>query len=176
MNFFRRKELRVILWSFGSEGKTSLLYKGFKGMNNLQLLPTITFNIENIIFNGANICFWDVGGVDKIKELRRRSFLPLDDVVIYLVDSSIPIIGDDYNNFKYNFEELKKCIEIIEDKPLLIAIIKIDIRKISTLDIINAYQLENLFQRKQKVGIIECSSITSEGIKEIEYWLSRIKK
>ena len=175
MKFFRKKELRVILWSFGCEGKTSLLYKGLKGMNDIQLIPTITFNIENIVFNGLNISFWDVGGADKIKEIRRRSFLPLGDVIIYLIDSSQPLIEDNYSDFKYNFEELKKCIEIIEDKPLLIAITKIDIRKVSTLDIINAYKLENLFQRKQKFGIIECSAVTSEGIKEIQYWLSSIK-
>ena len=175
MNFFKKKELRVILWSFGHEGKTSLLYKGLKGMKDIYFIPTITFNIESIIFNGQNIIFWDVGGGDKIKEIRSRMFLPLGDAIIYLIDSSEPIIEDNYSDFKYNFEELKKCIEIIEDKPLLIAITKIDIRKVSTLDIINAYQLENLFQRKQKLGIIECSAVTSEGIKEIEYWLSSIK-
>ena len=38
------------------------------------------------------------------------------------------------------------------------------------------YQLYNLFKRKQKFGIIECSSFTLEGIKEIKYWLSSIVK
>ena len=176
MNFFRKKELRVILWSFGCEGKTSLLYKGLKGMKDIQLIRTITFNIESIIFNGQNLSFWDVGGGDKIKEIRRKMFLPLGDAIIYFIDSSKPIIEENYSDFKYNYEELKKCIEIIGDKPLLIAITKIDIRKVSTLDIINIYKLENLFQRKKKFGLIECSSVTLEGIKEIEYWLGSIKE
>ena len=44
------------------------------------------------------------------------------------------------------------------------------------MDLINAYQLQNLFKRKKKFGIIECSSFTSEGIKEIEYWLYDLAK
>ena len=172
MNFFKKKELKVILWSYGPEGKTSLLYKGFKGMKDMKFIPTIGFNVEAIMFNAVNITFWDIGGACKIKELRGHYF-PSSDAIIFLIDSS-ESIGEDY--YKDNLEELKKCIQIIEDKPLLIAITKIDIRKVRTLDIINAYQLYNLFQRKQKFGIIECSSVTSEGIKEIEYWLSNIAK
>ena len=172
MNLFKKKALSAILWSYGPEGKTSLLYKGFKGMKDMKFFPTIGFNVENIIFNGVSITFWDIGGAYKIKEFRGH-YLPSRDAIIFLIDSSESIGEDDY---KYNLEELKKCIKIIEDKPLLIAITKIDIRKVSTLDIINAYELNNLFQRKQKFGIIECSSVTSDGIKEIEYWLSSIAK
>ena len=172
MNFLKKKELKVILWSYGSEGKTSLLYKGFKGMKDIQLIPTIGFNFENILFNGVTINFLDVGGAYKIKELRGHYF-PRRDAIIFLIDSSLPFEEDYY---KYNFEELKKCVKILEDKPLLIAITKIDIRKVSTLDIIKAYELDHLFQRKKKFGIIECSCVTSEGIKEIEYWLTSIAK
>ncbi len=173
MNLFKKKELKVTLWSFGCEGKTSLLYKGFKNMKDFQLFQTVGANIENIVFNGVNICFWDIGGACKIKELRGH-YLPASDAIVYLIDSSEPLVEGNYL-FKLNFEELKKCISIIEDKPLLIAITKIDIRKSSTQDIIKAYQLENLFKRKQKFGIIECSSETSKGIKEIEYWLTSIE-
>ena len=174
MNLFKKKEIKVILWSYGCEGKTSLLYKGFKDMKDIQLFQTVGFNFENIVFNGVSINFWDIGGACKIKELRGNYF-PTSDAIVYLIDSSEALVEDNYL-FKSNFEELKTCISIIEDKPLLIAITKIDIRKSSTLDIINAYQLENLFKRKQKFGIIECSSVTSKGIKEIEYWLTSIEK
>ena len=174
MNFLKKKMLTVILWSYGCEGKTSLLYKGFKDMKDFQIFQTVGANIENIVFNGVNICFWDIGGACKIKELRGH-YLHIGDAIVYLIDSSEPLVEDNYL-FKSNFEELKRCISIIEDKPLLIAITKIDIRKSSTLDIINAYQLENLFKRKQKFGIIECSSVSLEGVKEIEYWLTSIVK
>jgi len=39
-------------------------------------------------------------------------------------------------------------MKMIEDKLLLITITKIDIRKTSTLDIINFFQLQNLFKKK----------------------------
>ena len=101
--------------------------------------------------------------------------LPYNDAIIFLIDSSESLENDNFGlHYKDNFEELQKCINIIEDIPLLIAITKIDKRNSSTLDIINAYQLQNLFQRKKKFGIIECSSFTSQGIKEILFWLSSI--
>ena len=175
MNYFKKKELRVVLWSFGAEGKTTLLYQGLKKVNdNRAPIPTIGFNVETITFNGIYITFWDIGGAYRIKELRAHYF-PSNDAIIYLIDSSELLDANDTNSpYKYNFEEFKKCIEIIDDIPLLIAITKIDIRKTSTSDIINYFQLQNLFKRKKKFGIIECSSFTSQGIKEILYWVSSI--
>ena len=137
-------------------------------------MHTVGFNAETITFNDINIDFRDIGGACKIKELR-HIYLSLADAIIFLIDSSEQVIASDFD-FQDNFQELQKCINIIEDKPLLIAITKIDIRKTSTLYIINAYQLYILFKKKQKFGIIECSSFTLEGIKEIKYWLSSIVK
>ena len=174
MNLFQKKELKVILWSNGDEGKTSLLYKGFKGIHNFPDFPTVGSNIESIIFNGVNFKFMDIGGACKIKELR-KGYLPTCDALIFFIDSSQLLSKDNYL-FEGNLEEFKKCLNFIEDKPLLIAITKIDIRKTSTLDIIKAYQLDNLFKRKQKFGIIECSTVTSIGIKEIKYWLFEVAK
>ena len=119
--------------------------------------------------------FWDKGErVFRVKGDRER-LLPLHDVIIFFIDSSQSAnLNDNFSDFKYNSEEFWKSIELIEDKPLLMAITKIDKRIVSTLDIINAYQLNNLFKRKQNVGIIECTSFTSQGIKEIKFWLSSI--
>ena len=175
MNFIK-KELRVVLWSYNDEGKTNLLYRGFLGIKDYKSIPTCGFNAETINFNGVNITFWDIGYGSGIKGLR-KNYLPQNDAVIFLIDSSQSIIPNDYNSdFKYNYEELQKCIDIIKDIPLLIAITKIDKRKASTRDIIKAYKLNDLFKRKTKIGIIECSSFTLEGIKEMKYWLSSLVK
>ena len=176
MNFLKKKELRVVLWSFDDEGKTNLLYRGFKGIKDFKSIPTCGFNVETINFNGINITFWDIGYGIGTKSLR-KNYLPNNDAVIFLIDSSKSVSPtDNFSNFKDNYEELQKCIDIIKDIPLLIAITKIDIRKTSTRDIIHAYQLDNLFKREKKVGIIECSSFTLEGIKEMKYWLSSLVK
>ena len=173
MNILKGKQMKVVLWSYSDEGKTALLYRGFKGnKDNQEFYHTVGFNMESIGFNGINIIFIDIGGACKIKDLRNQ-YLPNNDAIIFLIDSSLPI--DDFIHTE-NIKEFQRCISLIENIPLLIAITKIDIRKISTLDIINAYQLQNLFQRKKKFGIIECSSFTREGIKEIKYWLSSIVK
>ena len=174
MNFFKKKALRVVLWSYSDEGKTTLLYRGFKDIHDFKTIPTIGFNVETIDFNGKKITFWDIGGACGIKNLR-NNYLPFNDAIIFLIDSSESLENDNFGlHYKYNYEELQKCINLIEDIPLLIAITKIDKRKSSTLDIINAYQLKYLFKRKKKLGIIECSSFTSQGIKEILFWISSI--
>ena len=174
MNFFKKKDLRVVLWSYSDEGKTTLLYRGFKDIHDFKTIPTIGFNVETINFNGKNITFWDIGGACGVKKLRNH-YLPFNDAIIFLIDSSESLENDNFGfHYKDNFEELQNCINLIEDKPLLIVITKIDKRNSSTLDIINAYHLQDLFQRKKKFGIIECSSFTSQGIKEILFWLSSI--
>ena len=180
MNFFRRKKyLRVTLWSHCDEGKTFLLYKGFKNVRDFKSIPTIGFNVESIEYNGVTITYWDIGGACKIKELRKH-YLQDSDAVIFLIDSSSKIEPYDtyssHSSFYENFIELQKCIEVMEDKPVLIAITKIDKRVETTKDIINAYQLDRFFNRKKKFGIIECTSNTSEGIKEIKFWLSDLAK
>ena len=174
MNFFKKKkEIRVILWCYGSEGKTNLIYRGFKGIKDYKSIPTIGFNVESIDFEGKIITFWEISGGCKVNELRKNYLLSDNDAIIYLIDSSELVIPSDID-FQNNFEKKKKCIDIIGDIPLLIAITKIDIRKTSTQDIINAYQLQKLFDRNKKIGIIECSSYTLQGIKEIEYWISNL--
>ena len=118
-------------------------------------------------FQWKKITFLDIGGAYGIKKLR-NNYLPYSDIIIFLIDSSESLSNDNFGlHYKDNFKELQECINLIEDKQFLIAITKIDIRKSGTLDIIEAYQLQNLFQRKNKFGIIECSSFTSQGIKEI---------
>ena len=171
----KKKSLKVILWSYGCEGKSTLLYQLFKEMKNFQLIYTVGINVETINFNNIEITFWEISGACKIKDLR-NNYCTSSDAIIYLIDSSCLIKNDISYDYKDNFEELKKCIKILDDKPLLLAITKIDIRKLSTLDLINAYELDKLLNGNEKFGIIECSSFTMEGIKEILFWLSSLVK
>ena len=176
MNFFKKKKIRVTLWSLNDEGKTNLLYKGFLGIKDCKSIPTCGFNVEAIDSNEIKITFWDIGYGSKTKDLR-NNYLHSNDAIIFLIDSSKSVLPtDEYSYFKDIYEELQKCINIIKDIPLLIAITKIDKRKASTRDIIKAYKLNDLFKRKTKIGIIECSSFTLEGIKELKYWLSSLVK
>jgi len=167
--FKKEKELKIYFWNCCDEsGKTTLLYTIKDGFVQATL-PTVGFNIETITFNGVKMHILEVGGGKSF----RPHYYPGSDAIIFLIDSSA-LISDKYT--LDNYEDLQECINSIEDLPLLIAITKIDIRKTSTADIINAYHLNSLFERKQKIGIIECSSYTQEGIKEILFWLSTVNK
>ena len=70
MNFFQKKELKVVLWSYNGKGKTTLLYQGFKGIKKFKTLPTCGFNEETFNFNGISITIWDWGYGRVIKERR----------------------------------------------------------------------------------------------------------
>lgn len=181
--FFKgKKELKILIWSFQwAEGKTRLLHE-LKNINNKERIPFIPFariydlNEGEVNFNGINMKFWDIGGLHMARKAFRNEYVPQSDVMIYLIDSSMKY-DNDQNLIVYNescFEDFRECIRLIGDKPVLIVITKIDMRQTSTLDIIEAYHLENLYERKQKFGIIECSSVTLEGVKEILFWLSSI--
>ncbi len=74
--FLKKKEIKVVLWSYPNKGKTALLYKGFKGnKDNHKCYHTVGFNMESIGFNGINIIFIDIVGECKIKEFRNQ-YLP----------------------------------------------------------------------------------------------------
>ena len=70
----------------------------------------------------------------------------------------------------------QKSWEYSEEKPFLIVINKIDIRKKSTNELIEMYQIERLFNKKGKFGIVDCSSITNEGVEKIKMWLDYASK
>ena len=168
----RKKELKIFLWNFGGrQGKTNLLYKICKNMTFENSEGTNGVHVETTNFNGIKMNFMEIGGGYLIK-LLRNEHIPNSDAVIFLIDSSHPLDDDSSTE---NIKDLQECIKAIEDKPLLIVITKIDIRKTSTLDIINTYQLNDLYERKEKFGIIECSSYSSQGTKEILFWLSSLK-
>ena len=102
---YSKKKLKAILWSFGCEGKSTLLYQGFKEMKNVKLIPTIGFNVETINFNNIEITFWDQDGAFKSKELRNNYFASID-AIIYLIDSSTIIEHAENYDYKNNFEKM----------------------------------------------------------------------
>ena len=171
MSTSKNKDMQVVLWGFNGEGKTHLLYQGLKGIKDFKTTSTLPWNIENININGIDMTIWDIGGRVWFSELYQKKYLSMADVLIFCIDSTVNI-----NDLRCDYERFEKCLELIEDKPLLVAITKIDKRIVRTYDIIETFKLNKLFERKQKFGIIECSSYTTQGIKEIKFWLSNIIK
>ena len=78
---------RVLLLGVDGVGKTTLLYQ-LKLNEKIQTLPTIGFNVEEIIHKNKKICIFDLGGGEKIIPLWKHYFQE-SKCIIYVID-----IGD----------------------------------------------------------------------------------
>ena len=114
MNFFKKKKIRVTLWSLNDEGKTNLLYKGFLGIKDCKSIPTCGFNVEAIDSNEIKITFWDIGYGSKTKDLR-NNYLPSNDAIIFLIDSSKSVLPtDEYSFLKIFMKNYKNVLILLK--------------------------------------------------------------
>ena len=59
-------EMRILMVGLDSAGKTTILYK-LKLGEVVTPIPTIGFNVEQVIYKNISFIVWDVGGQDKIR-------------------------------------------------------------------------------------------------------------
>ena len=85
---------KVIFLGIDAVGKTSLLYK-LKLNENVQTIPTIGFNVENIEYKNRKIYIWDMGGGFKIKYLWGH-YMENANCLIFVVDVSAKDRIDEY--------------------------------------------------------------------------------
>jgi len=85
---------KVIFLGIDAVGKTSLLYK-LKLNENVQTIPTIGFNVENIEYKNRKIYIWDMGGGCKIKYLWGH-YMENANCLIFVVDVSAKDRIDEY--------------------------------------------------------------------------------
>ena len=85
---------KVIFLGIDAVGKTSLLYK-LKLNENVQTIPTIGFNVENIEYKNRKIYIWDMGGGCKIKYLWVH-YMENANCLIFVVDVSAKDRIDEY--------------------------------------------------------------------------------
>ena len=52
---------RISMVGLDAAGKTTILYK-LKVGENVCTIPTIGFNVEEIVFQNLNMTVWDIGG------------------------------------------------------------------------------------------------------------------
>ena len=58
---FGNIQSRICMVGLDAAGKTTILYK-LKIGENVCTIPTIGFNVEEIVFQNLNMTVWDVGG------------------------------------------------------------------------------------------------------------------
>ena len=79
------KEARCLLMGLDGAGKTCILYR-LKLSEVVSTIPTIGFNVENVISGNTKMTIWDVGGQKAIRPLWRHYFLNTTGI-IFVVDS-----------------------------------------------------------------------------------------
>ena len=65
---FGNIQSRISMVGLDAAGKTTILYK-FKLGENVCTIPTIGFNVEEIVFQNLNMTVWDIGGQKTIRSV-----------------------------------------------------------------------------------------------------------
>ena len=63
---FGNIQSRISMVGLDAAGKTTILYK-LKLGENVCTIPTIGFNVEEIVFQNLNMTVWDIGGQKTIR-------------------------------------------------------------------------------------------------------------
>ena len=63
---FGNIQSRIIMVGLDAAGKTTILYKLRLG-ENICTIPTIGFNVEEIVFQNLSMTVWDIGGQKSIR-------------------------------------------------------------------------------------------------------------
>eukprot|EP00474_Spongospora_subterranea_P009377 CRZ09835.1 hypothetical protein [Spongospora subterranea] len=86
MSRLGRPRVRLLLLGLDAAGKTTVLAWMKKGAHQ-ETVPTIGFNVEEILYNRTRIQIWDVGGQDRLRALWRPHYRGTSGI-IFVVDSS----------------------------------------------------------------------------------------
>ncbi|KAK0046711.1 ADP-ribosylation factor 3 [Biomphalaria pfeifferi] len=156
-----RKEVRIIIQGLDAAGKTSLLYR-LKLGEIVTTIPTIGFNVETVVWNGLQICAWDLGGRDKIRPLYRHYYCNTQGF-IYVIDSN------DRERLDDALQELVHQIlmeDQVKDTVVMVLANKQDLPNAMT-----GQEIEDALRKKmslcsQTVFVRPCSVTSGEGMHE----------
>ena len=59
--FVSHKDVRVLMLGLDAAGKTTILYK-IKLNETVNTIPTIGFNVEQLVYKNLTFNCWDIGG------------------------------------------------------------------------------------------------------------------
>ena len=165
MNFFKKKEFKIVFLGLDETGKSSLLFQLKMGSGTAISSPTIGFFLECIEYKGYKFFIWDVGGQDKMRVLWKHYF-PSVDAFCFIVDSN------NRDNIEDSAKEMKEIIEdeATKNKPILIIANKQDLdTSLPPDEVSEIMDVKQIKEREYKV--IGTSSKTGEGIPEVLDWL-----
>ncbi|CAF0830147.1 unnamed protein product [Rotaria sordida] len=170
-SFGTEKPSRILMLGLDAAGKTTILYK-VKLNENLQTIPTIGFNVEQVSpCRGVSFTVWDVGGQEKIRRLWQHYYQGADGLV-FVVDSN------DQERIDEAREELHGILSSPDMSRLPIVIIanKQDLpNAMKTSDIIQKLGINEL-RAKHKWYIQPACAVTGEGLIEAMLEMANLVK
>ncbi|KAL4220959.1 hypothetical protein ACF0H5_019225 [Mactra antiquata] len=162
---FKHKDIRILLLGLDGAGKTTLLYR-LKLGDVVTHIPTIGFNVEQLVYKNISFTAWDIGARDKMRPLFRHYYKGTDAVVM-VIDSSdgerLEELYCDVLKPALNAEELANSI-------FLFLVNKKDLPNTLTKE--EVILKLNLKTIKHTWSIIETSAILGDGLTESMDWLA----
>ncbi|CAF0961280.1 unnamed protein product [Adineta steineri] len=162
---------RILMLGLDAAGKTTILYK-VKLNENLQTIPTIGFNVEQVSpCRGVSFTVWDVGGQEKIRRLWQHYYQNADGL-IFVIDSN------DQERIEEAREELHGILSApdMSKVPLVILANKQDLpNAMKTSDIALKLGL-NTLAGKHKWFIQPACAVTGDGLLEGMLEMSNLVK
>jgi len=110
----KQPTVKVLLLGIDQSGKTWILYslKRRKGVN----IPTIGFNVEDIITSGVQFVIWDISGAAKVRPLWRH-YVETTRVLMWAVDCRYPPYTESREALEEFFKQwtphLDECVLVV---------------------------------------------------------------
>lgn len=118
---------------------------------------------EHIMFHGISLNIIDTAGiretdnaVEKIGVDRAKQHAMGADLIVYMVDGSVPLDGND-----------REILSLFSDKKLVILLNKSDLRNVVTLDRLHKF-LDDVLPDRVDIAIIKTSMKSEDGIEQFE--------
>jgi len=163
--FDRKTQARILMLGLDAAGKTTIVYK-LKLGEQINTIPTIGFNVEQVSFKNVNFQMWDVGGQDKIRRLWRYYFQGTDALIFVIDSADVERIDEAKQELHYLLKQ-----DELKDSALLVLANKQDVAHAASVAELSE-KLE-LFSIKTRPWYIQAACATSgDGLFDGLEWLA----
>mmetsp|Transcript_52987 Transcript_52987/g.129948 ORF Transcript_52987/g.129948 Transcript_52987/m.129948 type:complete len:185 (+) Transcript_52987:87-641(+) len=165
----------LLMLGLDGSGSTTILYQIVTG-KKLETIPTLSFNHEEIKYNGVEYQIYDIGGLDKLRPLWKQYSKEANGYVFVLdaADRGRATVASQELQKFYSGEGTKKGAAN-PDNPLLVYANKQDLP-----DAMNAEEVEKLLDLASlpvsAFKVFPCCGKTGENLRAGLDWLTEVIK
>jgi len=180
----KKRDTRVLLLGLDHAGKTTVLsqmglqemytkqqkikdeQEGIDDIDIQNVVPTVGFNVKEVMFGKLQFVLWDLGGQTNIRQMWKHYYKGTDGV-IYVIDSS------DHGRIQESKQEIENllCQEELKECCLLIIANKMDKpNAMSTTELIAKLALEDNIGKSRPWFVQSTCALSGEGLKRALEW------